>query len=554
MTKNTSHLPLQKIKINQRLTGLLALVGVLLVLAIFSIFYWQKITAGEKLAKLLPADRTLAFLEFNLDPSRSETAELQKLLAQNPVVQAQFNYLISLAPHGDLFWQWFNGRGGVALLSNIQGQRIENVLFLQKTNQEKTLNWINELVLDPKNDVVLDEDYYGQKLISFRSGQTYNLMLTSDYLVLAENRDNLKLIAETIAGNHPRLREIPAYNQLISALPDQNILFLYLDRDKILSVLGRDNQFLAGRLANLKLYFPFLQLFSIEAIAIKLDHNQENKPVLSAKHLALFNQSKFPSPNLFATDYSYQGKLEYLLPEGAFFQAGGVNLLDQKNKLQAYFKNNSTVYDLLFSGAISGLRDTLQSPGKKIDLDQNFFPLFPQEYLLFAQMGEDKPELGLIFQSENTANDLLKLKPLLEAFGPKLSAIFDSQVSPITLPDGTEGSELKPELVAPSTSTITVKGKTVEKMSISSGYNLYIFADQQSKVILVTDTLSVLENVIGKTSASLKPNYGLDKPTEVYQLNLTLSPYATFLKPLTSIDIARKFTEIGLLSTYQLGF
>jgi|GEM_PF-4542970 len=554
MTKNTSHHHPLKVKINQRLGGLLAIVGVGLVLTIFSIFYWQKITAGEKLAKLLPADRTLAFLEFNLDPSRTETVELQKLLAQNPLVQGQFNYLMSLAPHGDLFWQWFSGRGGVAILSNAQGQALENVLFLQKTNQEKTLNWINELVLDPKNDVVLDEDYYGQKLLSFRSGQTYNLMLTSDYLVLAENRDNLKLIAETISGNHLRLHQVPSYNQLISALPDQNILFLYLDRDKILSILSHNSQFLSGRLAQLKLYFPFLQLFSTEAIAMKLEYNDQNKPILVAKHLSLFNQSKFPSPNLFATDYSYQGNLEYLLPEGAFFKAGGVNLLDQKNKLQAYFHNNSTVYDLLFSGVISGLRDNLQSPGKKIDLDQNFFPLFPKEYLLFAQMGEAKPELGLIFQSENTANDLLKLKPLLQSFGPKLAAIFDSQVTPITLPDGTEGNELKPQLVAPVTSTITVKGKSVEKMSISSGYNLYIFADQESQAIIVTDTLSVLENVIGKTSASLKLNYGLDKPTEVYQINLTLSPYATFLKPLTSIDIARKFTEIGLLSTYQLGF
>ena len=554
MTKNTSHHHPLKIKINQRLSGLLAIVGVGLVLTIFSIFYWQKITAGEKLAKLLPADRTLAFLEFNLDPSRTETVELQKLLAQNPLVQGQFNYLMSLAPHGDLFWQWFSGRGGVAILSNAQGQALENVLFLQKTNQEKTLNWINELVLDPKNDVVLDEDYYGQKLLSFRSGQTYNLMLTSDYLVLAENRDNLKLIAETIAGKHSRLRELPAYNQLISALPDQNVFFLYLNRDKILSVLGRDSQFLAGRLAQFKLYFPFLQLFSTEAIAVKLERNDQNQPILAAKHLSLFNQSKFPSPNLFATDYSYQGNLEYLLPEGAFFQAGGVNLLDQKNKLQAYFKNNSTVYDLLFSGVISSLRDTLQSPGKKLDLDQNFFPLFPQEYLLFAQMGEAKPELGLIFQSENPSNDLLKLKPLLEAFGPKLAAVFDSQVSPLTLPDGTTGSELKPELVAPSTSSITVKGKSVEKMSISSGYNLYIFADQQAKVILVTDTLSILENVLGQTKTIPKSSYALDKPTEVYQLNLTLSPYAAFLKPLTSIDIARKFTEIGLLSVYQLGF
>jgi hypothetical protein len=568
MTKQTNQSHKKNRQISQRFTGLLIIFGALTVLAVFGLFYWQKISSREKLAMMLPADQTVAFLEFNLDPTAAETQELQKLLAQNPDLQANYDNLLSLIPHQQLFWAWFNGRGGLAVLSNQQGQGLETVIFLQKSSQEKTLDWINELVLDPQNDAILDEDYYGQKLLSFRSGQTYNLMLTSEYLIIAENRDNLKLIAETIGGHQKRLRQLPIYNQLISALPDQNIFFLYLNRDKVLQVLSHNSQFLSGRIAFFKLYFPFLQLFSVEALAVKLEHNAEQKPVLVGQHLSLFNQSKLADLDLFATDYFYDGQLEHLLPEGTFFSAGGANLLDQKNKLQAYFKNNSTIYDLLFTGVISNLQDGLESPGTKLDLDQDFFPLFQKQYLFFANLptleglatGMPQPNFGLILESDGVSNDLIKMEKVLFTIGPKLAALFDSKPMPITLPDGTVGSEMRVDLIAPAKKSLAIGDQEIEQIQFSANFSIYILTDlEQGRIILANQT-SVISDIISQNAPTTvaATDYRLSKPSETYHLDLSkLASFSTEpapWSPLSTVTIARKFTEIGLLSTYQLGF
>lgn len=566
MTKQTPQTTKKNSNISQRFAGLLVIFAVLTVLAVFGLFYWQKVNHREKLAMMLPADRTVAFLEFNLGSDQRETLELGELLKQNQALQDNYNYWLGLIPYNELFWQWFSGRGGVALLSNAQEQGLEIVLFLQKKDQEKILDWINELVLNPQNDAILDEDYYGQKLLSFRSGQTYNLMLSGEYLILAENRDNLKLIAETIGGRQTRLRQQPLYNQLISALPDQNVFFLYLNRAKLLQTMSRNGQFLAGRMAILKLYFPFLKLFSVEAMAVQLEHDQEKRPLLVTHHLALFNQAELPNLDLFATDYFYQGQLDNLLPEGTFFSAGGVNLLDQKNQLQAYFQNNSTLYDLLFTGVISSLRDTLQSPDGQLDLDKDFFPLFQKQYLFFASLPESdsslaslQPAFGLILESDSLANDLMKLEKVLANIGPKLAALFDSKPVPITLPDGTNASEMRVDLLPLTNQKLSFAGREIEQMQFSANFSIFILTDTEQGRFVLSNNLDTIKNIVSQNGGvSSVRDYRLSKPGEVYHLDLTRLaagwPALKSWAPLKDITIARKFTEIGLLSIYQLGF
>lgn len=565
MTQNSaSHHHPKNRQLGRRFYGLMIIFAALAVLIIFAVFFNQKVSQREKLAASLPSDHTVAFLEYNFDPSRSDTKELQNLAAQNTLAQGALDFFNAVIPSPEQFYQWYGNRGGLALLQNQNGHGMSIALFLQVTNRDQAIAWLNQLVLDPKNDALIDEDYLGQKLISFRSGQTYNILLTGDFLIISENIDNLKMIADTVYGNRPALRNRSDYNKLISALPDQNPFFLFLDRGKLLDELGRSELFLAGHLSSYKLYFPFLNLVSTEGIAVNLTHTSDQKPQLTAQHLALFNPATLPTPDFFATDYSYDGNLEKFLPPGTFLTAGGVNLLDQKNKLSAYFKNRSSIYELLFSGMLSQLKDTVQNPGNTLDLDQDFFPLFQKQYLFFAsqeaiQSGANKmPSLGLILESSSPESDSLKMEKILMVIGGKITSQIDAKPVAVTLPDGTQGKQLIATLSAPQKQSIQVAGHNAEQIQFSSDFSLFLYADTANKHLLITNSADVLSQLLASGNTASTVDYALPKPTETYHLDIKqisqLWPAAAVLKPLQSITIARKFTEIGILSTYQLGF
>ncbi len=549
-------------QLGQRFYGLMIIFAASAILIIFAIFFHQKVTDREKLAAALPADRTVAFLEYNLAKNYPETAEIMQLVAKNAFAQGISAYLSGIIPNPDLFHQWYAGRGGVAALADPTGRQVKLVFFLQVNNHDLALAWVNQLILDPQNEALLAEDYHGQKILSFRSGQTYNLLLSHDYLVISDDLNNLKNIAEVVSGKLASLRGQPSYNQLISALPDQNQFFFYLNRARMLETLSKNQLFLAGHLASYKLYFPFLKLFSQEAVAVKFGHDQEQKPRLIAEHLALFDQQALPAPDLFSTDYFYSDELEKLLPPAVIFSAGGVNLLDQKNKLQAYFKDRSTVYDLLFSGMLNSFKDSLQGSGSKLDLDQDFFPLFQKEYLFFASQPPSNsklPDLTLILQSNSPENDARALSKVILAVGPKLAAQIDAKPTPFTLPDGTVGSEMKADLGQPVQSNVTIAGHSAgQQIQFSPHLSIYLYPDIENQHLLVSTSALSLEQILAPHSQASTINYNLSKPTEAYHLDVhqlaSFWPTAAVLKPVQSIIIARKFIETGLLSTYQLGF
>lgn len=571
MATREPHSKGKKLHLSRKIGAIFLILFTLLVLLIFCCYYWQKITNREKLAAFLPADSTVAFLEFNLSGSRPDAQELLQLVENNPLINQFIDSTTALVPNQDVFQKWYNGKGGLAILTIANQQSFQPVIFLGRKDDAYTADWIKSLMLDPNSDAVLDENYYGQKLISYKSGQSLHLLWTNDYLAIADNQQVLESIAQTAAHQQDSLRSQPDYNQLSAALPEQNLGFMYLNRSKLLEVLTKNDQFLSGRLSLFKLYFPFLNMLSTEAVTFRLESPQGQNPFLEMQHLSLYNKEKgngaggpFPFTEV---DYFYSGQLEKLLPQGAIVQAGGVNLLDQRNKMQAYFQDSSGLNDLLFSGLLSSFQNLLSSSREKADLDNNFFPVFQKEYLFYLCNAHEKPaptekhlHWGLILDSDYPDSDLLKIKKILLAIGPKLAAELLAKPVPMTLPDGTIGTEIKAELSEPVSQIVNISGKRVEQLSLAPEFNIYLWADPENKLLVVAnsddDLKQIFENQSQKDATVI--DYDLNRPSEAYYIDFQelTHNYPAFksLEPLNYLKAARKYTSVGMLSTYQLGF
>lgn len=562
----------KKRRTGRRIGALLALLLALLILMVYFCFYWQKLNNREKLASFLPAERTIGFLEYNLGPGREDTQKMYELAGQNPLFAKQISEIKTLIPAGELFYQWYSGKGGLAVLTTPNGQGYTPVLFLGRRDDAALKAWIDDLRLDSRIDTLRDEQYLGQTLISFQNGQIFNLLWTRDYLVVADNREALEQIAGTVAGKQPALRGQPDYNQLSSALPEQNIGFVYLNRSRLLAMLSKNSEFLSGRLAMFQLYFPFLNMFASEAASIRLE-NGDGRPVhLEIKHLSLFNRiyrndaraGQFPFDEV---DYSYSGRLERYLPANVVFRAGGANLLDQRNKMQVYFQDSSGLNDLIFAGTLKELEDALSSPPQMADLDNNFFPIFQKNHLFY--LGRDGQEaankmgpwhFGLLIESDYPEADLLKLRKVVLAAGPRLTSQLTARPVQFTLPDGSTGTEMRAELQEPAFQTLSLAGEDVEQIVFSGDFSILLWADPESKLLVVSNSVGDLEQIIGnrangKTAAA---PFLMTNPTESYLIDLDRLahsyPQLQSILPAKSLQMDRKFSSVGLLSITRLGF
>lgn len=550
-----------KTETNKRLLGIITIVLLLLVVIVFGKYYWEKTINREKLASYLPAGRTVAVMEFNLNPDRKDAKELMEIANTNALINQSVGILESVIPNKAEFSDWYAQRGGVAILSTPDEHDFRAVLFLAKNNRDSAADWIQSLAFNGENDVVFDNQFYGQKLISYQSGQKIQILWTDDFLIFSEEREPLEAIAKTLNGESISLRTMPVFNQIASALPEQNLGFLYLNRSALLKVLNKNQTFLTGRLALFKLYFPFLNIFSEEGATLRFTENNDKQPLLLINHLSLFNSDKVNKEYSKEVEYYYKGNLEKILPEEITFYAGGSNVLDQKNRLQEYLRKGDGINGLIYAGLISELEDTLSTPGQDINLEDNLFSALKENYLFYLRAEKDSiPAWGAIITSDKPENDLLKLKKTIDSVGPKFASQYLAKPVTITLPDGTTGTELKAEIGKPVSKQIQLMGQKMEQLSFSPEFNVFMWADHEEKLLLITTSQSDMQEMLEKREnpESRSKDYGIDKPTEVYFMNvlgLTENyPELEILNPVKYVQVARKLTPIGIVSSYQVGF
>ena len=548
MKRNNSH---PKTRKTARLTGVLLLIMTFLMVIFMGVFFVQKLFYREEIAKLLPADQTLAFIEINLDQKSPELQQLFKLTSGNPyLTQDSFQKLLdNIPPQSEDFQKWFGGRLGVALIAEPHQNPVP-VLLLKFSDYQKMLNW---------------------EMSNFQAGESNHLMISQNYLIISESQNALEFITQASQNQNLSLKNHPYYNQIYSALPQQNIAFIYFDTGKILASLAENPDFLDGHLVKFQQFLPFLKIFSRDAIAIYTDKDSSGKISLNAQQLSLFNQSVLPTPDFFNIKYFYSGVLEQLLPANTIASFGGSNLADQKSKIEALFANQSTVQSLLFSGSLEKFKQEIFAPSSadqtnitnKIDLNQDFFSILQGNYLLSVQAGTPGHfDFSLVIEDKNAINDLLKIQKLLLALAKNTAAKTQTKITDVTLPDGTKGQNIIGTSIEPQVIIENLDGYPVQTISISESLKIYYVA-VSTNIYVSTNPNSLLDMIAkakqlnaSNQTISLLPK--LDHPTEYYSFDLNALTKAInmpqlqpFLIPLHQLKIGRKFTQIGVLSMYS---
>lgn len=543
--------------------GLLALIG-LFALSFIGYFLFGKLFRPQYLSELLPANNTIATFEINIDPNNAQPLKFYENFKKYPVYQLE-NIFSLIKIFGGLDYNtdlsgWLGRRAGIAFLTGLDSNnaaQLSRIYFIETKDLKKS-----QESLAAKSFVL--SKYGNFDLYTNSLNQNITIAAINNYLVVAENQDNLKHLID-LFSKQPKLADDQNFRKTANNLPQNGLAFGYLNLEKLFSFLTSNNQFVAQKGQDFSALKPYLGIFNSTGISIIAQPN-----ALFAQTYTSVNKSALSRQKFLTFNDKYRGDLLSLANPDTILFAGGHDLSKELTELESMFQSGNKSSSIVFQSVLNSQKERYL--GKDIDLQNDLYPLLENEYLFTVDNNFEKPVFSFFLKLKDPKTDLPKLEKIVSAF-IETSGIFSPKIQSVTLPDGTQGQEIvaSPEEISRSDELYRTYNITNLKLG-NTGWNIY-YASLNDKAVFSTnlETLKIIiDRAEGKVvnnlttsnffNTSLKPlmknsdeiiNLKTGALTEVLNLNADkiLAPY---LLPFGDLTVAKNYFDDGISSIYLL--
>ncbi len=549
--------------------GLLSLAGLVL-LTFIGIFVLGKVFRPESLADFLPKDNTLGLAEINIDSHSDQVKKFYDLMSKYPVYQSQnimllLNFVMPMDYKNDLE-PWIGRKVGIVLMKNAdQDNGFSPVLFVETKDKTKTLDFLRSKFVVNSEDKIIQTTYSGYSMYSYTFGQNYNLFFLNNYLVIAQNEQQIKELIDEQIKPTTRVKDDSNYRRIADNLPQGSLVFGYINSDKLYETLAASPAFQGRRTKDLLDLQPFLKIFSSEGMTAFADNNKIKIQVFSNINRSALNGSSY----ITYTD-KYQGKLMELADQNPILLMGGHDLNKEIKRMGEIFQSGDKSSSLIFDSILESQKQKYF--GKDISLQEDIYPLLKNEYLITAGNSMDKPDFSLFLKLNNKPEDAMHIEKIAQAF-IKMSAIFSPKIQEVTLPDGSKGQE-----IVASTKEITKYDNNYSGTNITS-LNLgdlpwsvnYSVVDN---TLIISTQVDSLHNILDRKNGTLKTSI---TTTEYYKSqlapmiknvdeiwNFQLSPVESllgltdnvilkpYIAPFNSVTMTKNFFDDGVSTIYSI--
>ena len=555
----------------QRLKGAVMIIIGIVLLAFAGTFVIIKLLRPQSIAQYLPANSTFGFAEVNIDGNSDQDKKLFKIFEKYPVYQSGniiklVELLLPVDYQKDL-QPWVGRKAGIVLMKQSQDDdNVKMVLMVENRDQNKTLEFLKGRVLVNGNDQLVSEQYNGETLYRYQSGQSYNFTFINNYLVAAGNADLLKELVDAQGQNITKLRDDPNYMKVANNLPPGGLVFAYIDSNKLLKTILKNPVFQSQNAKDIIAMQPFLSVFSAMGIsAVATDNN------LSIQTFDVIDRSQLNGATYLTYSDKYQGKLLDLAEENPILFAGGHDLTKEIKRIGEIFNGATDTENLIFQGLLEAQKQKYF--GKDISLNDDIYPLLQNEYLMTVENNFEEPVITVFLELSDRAKDMGRIEKIVNGF-MKMSAIFSPVVREVTLPDGTKGEELVTSTEQISRTDNTYQGVTMTTLRLGNlpwSINYAVLDDNTFVVTTSPEALNaIIDRKIKGISAGLRGS--VDFNTTVYPLlrsadeifNIKLGALTEFLsldqneilkpyvEPLKSLTMAKNYFDDGISTTYVI--
>lgn len=455
--------------LSHRLLGILLMsIGVLAIM-VFGFVLLLKFFSAPRLATILPQNNTVAFAELdtgifnkNFKKFRELTANYQIFGEQNlaQIINGFFglNFFDDIKP-------WLGGRAGLAILRNTSNTGpLSEVIFIETTDQEKSVAALKKLSLSHPDDQLLIKKIGGFDVYSYKIANNLNFFFAKNYLIISDSLPPLQQIISLLNGEKKSISRDPEYNNIITNIDKNSLLFAYFDLQNSIDKIGKNPRYariIGGEISSL---MPLLKIFNTAGISLTATETG-----LRLQTYTSINKNLLKSDSYFSYQDNYRGKLLGLASPTALAVFGGHNFGGQINRFLELLEETNAQASLIFKGEINNVLKGYLG-GEFLSAAQ-IFSYLNNEYVLIVEGSVVDPSYNLVIELDKEGDITPILPALGEAF-TKYAANRSPIIRDIVLEDGTMAKEMVLDKSSISKTESSLYGGKMLTYSDKTGANL----------------------------------------------------------------------------------
>lgn len=423
--KDNTKKKVKRIKINKRaIFGAVFAVIMIAILVSVGFLLFRKAFSAQSIAKLLPAENTIASLEININYDHSQSIKTFNLLENHKAYskeQLEIAVIKQMGfPNSERSDSWLGRNAGATLLKSDEDQ-IFTLYFTEIFDKESA-----------KKEVSLKktETYQNQEIYK-NEGPLFYVFL-GDYLFTSEAEEAIKYLID--AQEDHKLYSSAGYRRIDDNLPFNRVAFLYLDFNNIDASVFSYFEFLGESGLSIDAIKPFLSFFNEEGVAlIAMDQQFEIKTFLS------LNAEHLDNGQYISSQENYSSELSKYIDENAYMFWGGKNLDSGMKRFVEIFADADPKAITAFENLLENYIHKYLGP--EISFQEDVGPLFRNEYAFAIEGYEDINAYKILIELENPEEQALKIQEIADNFST-IGAIFEPRVVTHELEDGTKSKEI----------------------------------------------------------------------------------------------------------------
>lgn len=389
---------------------------ILVALALGTMILGDRLFEPPSIVKYLPADATVAYIEFDLDQYDAALTLAPLAFPWNPMALHE-RLSVYLPEPSTLLPHWVGNKVGLAWILNPETEQLETWVFLEM--EEVPIKTLPEgkTIGDVQNDPNYEQYANG---VFFEGDPDYE-WYAGDYLVMGpDDPESIEdpLLWKVMTGEVPNLKKDPNYLQLRPTLPYEATAFFYMSPalawDTLLSWVPLEG----WRADIVETLLPMSP-----AMGMVLQAHEQG---IAVQTHWLGDKTLLGGEAFFHMDEKYRGRLLSWLPSTTVRFTGGQSLapwIEQGFTLLAVFDpSKAAIYEALL------LKNATSYVSESFDIKSAFKTFFEQEYALAWLQGNPilcgdrdwgelcgTPEMHPVLFVELTSDSVAILERLVEA-------------------------------------------------------------------------------------------------------------------------------------------
>ena len=510
--KEASHHPKkEKFKIKLSFNGKKifggALVAIMLsILITTGYLLFEKVFKPISIAKYLPSDRTIAFVEFNSNFNHNQLTKSFELLQDYPEYsEKKVQELLEqkLVGNYDADLKVWLGRnmGVVFMKGKSDGKILEKIYFAEAINKSNAKRFIENKKTYAKME------YAGYEIYAAETGE--NIAFIDSYLIYTKDKKTIENLLDFQNSENKSVFLSEKYSRISNNMPINKVAFLYVNFNEVSEAFLKKIPLLRNMDINFQQLMPLIKVLDSDGMALIAMNDK-----FAVQSFLTLNVDKVKEEKYINMKEKYSASITQYVSENALAFYGGQNIEGQIKRFIEILSSGKQSVVENFDKILQNY--TQKYFGSEVIFNLDIMPLLKNEYALAIENEGGKPIYKFFLELSDKKKDIQILEKIANNFA-KIGGVYKQEVIEHTLPDGTVSKEIVAVPEAIKKESEDYKGIKITGLKIGGESKGFFYAIIDN-IAIISDSFNGIKN-----SIDLKEN----------KSNLKVSD--TFLKLITPV-------------------